>query len=187
MHIPIIPEPLQFLHWFCAGNTKQLALPALLLGHQLIVCFSSVWRQVDMSNFLVQMANSEIIIFRYTPVPLKVACCRWVPSLETWLHVHDGSISPRLTCPVSCSQTLLLMVRIPAPGTKEMSSSYFLEELLVPPSLHLGLSFFCNYYHSSHWEWTLSLSSLGLPSSTFRVPLVAQAIKNLPVIQETWV
>ena len=120
-----------------------------------------MWRQVDMSNFLVQMANSEIIIFRNTPVPLKFPCCRWVPSSETWLHVHNGSRSPRLTCPVSCSQTLLLMARIPAAGTKEMSSSYFLEELLVPPSLYLGLSFFCNYY-------ILSFSLLGLPSSTFR-------------------
>ena len=72
------------------------------------------------------------------------------------------------------------MARTPAAGTKEMFSSYFLEELLVPPSLYLGLSFFCNYY-------TLSLSLLGLPSSTFRAPLVAQAIKNLPVMQETWV
>ena len=72
------------------------------------------------------------------------------------------------------------MARIPAAGTKEMSSSYFLEELLVPPTLYLGLSFFCNYY-------ILSFSLLGLPSSTFRAPLVAQAIKNLPVMQETWV
>ena len=128
-----------------------MPLPALLLGHQLIFCFNSVWRQVDVSSFLVQMTNREIIIFRY----ILWYPCRSLAADEC-PHQRPGFV-PTMGAETQDSPVLS---HVPGPSPLAPPHSQLRHLLLVPkkcPHLISWKSY--RFHHLCIWDYLSSVTT----------------------------